>query len=281
MYKWCTRGEAWWVRHLLNGLPATLVAPGRYLTRRRFQPDNGGPGLGPETLPPESHPGGPVKNVAVCSLCVALFFWLGAQPASAQFGPRGGLNLSDLVGSDVAEADARAGLAGGLGVRLLSLGPLSLNPELYYIQKGAGSAQLLAESPEMFDEFGLDYVEIPVLARLGFPLPFGEGRFRGYAEGGPAFAWRVNCSISASGGDASLNDECAFLEFGGPDAVIDSADRGAVLGGGLMMEVPAVGGEVSLDLRLTRGLRRLAGGDSDLDARNQSISLMLGFLLGH
>ena len=222
-----------------------------------------------------------MKNVAMCGFCVALLLSLAAQPASAQYGARGGFNLSDLVGPGVAEADARAGLAGGLGVSLLTLGPLSLTPELYYIQKGAGSAQLLAESPEMFDEFGLDYVEVPVLARLGFPLPFGDGRFRGYAEGGPAFAWRVNCSISASEGDASLNDECAFLDFEGPDAVIDSADRGMVLGGGMMMEVPAVGGEVSLDLRLIRGLRRLAGGDSDLDARNQSISLMLGFMLGH
>ncbi|MEX2529894.1 MAG: porin family protein [Gemmatimonadota bacterium] len=221
-----------------------------------------------------------MKQVTVLVCCLALHLWLGAQPITAQFGARGGVNLSDLVGADVEEADARAGLAGGFGVSLLTLGPLSLSPELYYIQKGAGSAQLLAESPEMFDAFGLDYVEIPVLVRLGFPLPFGDGRFRGYAEGGPAFAWRVNCSISATGGDPALNDDCALSNVGGADEVIESADRGAIVGGGMMMGVPAVGGEVTLDLRLIRGLSRLAGQDSDLEARNQSISLMLGFVLG-
>lgn len=219
----------------------------------------------------------PVAKLLCTSLTLGFVMALTAVPGSAQFGINGGLSLSDLVGSGVDQVDTRQGLTGGMGYTVLSIGPVSLGPEIHYVQKGSGSIMLDPEAGAAFDEFGLDYLEIPVILRLGFPLPVGDGAVRGYAEGGPAFAWRVNCAIAPTQeGGAQLSDECAFDSLDNVESVVDSADQGAIFGGGLIFRIEQLGGAVSLDGRLARGLSRLDGG-GDLDARNRAFSLTLGY----
>jgi hypothetical protein len=220
------------------------------------------------------------SSSATCVGILLLGLALTPNPAQAQFGVRGGVSLSSLFGGDVSQADTRQGLTGGFSTTLLTLGPLSLGPEVHYVQKGSELTQLNPEALESFQEFGLDYVEVPVMLRLGIPLPFGDGGVRGYAEGGPAFAWRVNCTISPDAGGVGLSDECAFAQFQDAETVVTSADRGAVVGGGLIVELPMVGGFVTLDGRLVRGLTRLGAGEDGLQARNQAFSLTLGYDLG-
>jgi len=181
------------------------------------------------------------------------------------------------VGGGVDRSDTRQGFTGGLAASLFTVGPVSVGPEIHYVQKGTGSILLEPEAGAAFDEFGLDYLEVPVIVRLAFPLPVGDGRVRGYAEGGPAFAWRVNCAIVPTAeGSAALNDECAFDSLDDVESVVDSADQGAILGGGLIFEIQSLGSAISLDGRMARGLSRL-GGSGDLDARNRAFTLTLGY----
>ena len=212
-----------------------------------------------------------------------------ALALEAQVALRGGLSLSDLAGRGVESSDARQGLTGGGGWTLLSLGPLSLGPELYYVQKGTAALAFDAESgaPVNFEEFGIDYLEIPVMARLGFGLPVGDGVLRGYASGGLAWAWRLQCSFrpAAPGtgtgtgggvGGAALGDGCAIPQFERFDDVIRSADRGTILGGGLVLRVGNFG-NVTLDARQVRGLSRLARDPEDPEARNRAFLMTLGW----
>jgi len=207
--------------------------------------------------------------------------------AFAQLGIRGGLSLSDLAGSGVQTSEQRQGLTGGAGWTFLRLGPVEIGPELSYVQKGTGDLLLAAQSadpgqPGMpptsadFVEFGIDYLEVPLLARLVVDLPVGNGT-SAYVQGGPAWAWRLQCSIRpTNGGAVALNDGCQIPQFQRVDDVVQAADRGAVFGAGLLVPVSSLG-QVTLNARLVRGLDRVAADPNDPEARNRAFLLTLGW----
>lgn len=214
-------------------------------------------------------------------------FLLLPEAALAQLGIRGGLSLSDLAGSGVQTSEQRQGLTGGAGWTLLRLGPLEIGPELAYVQKGTGDLLLAAQSadpgqpgmaPGMADfvEFGIDYLEVPLLARLVVGLPIGNGT-SAYLQGGPAWAWRLQCTIRpTTDGAVALNDGCQIPQFQRVDDVVRAADRGAVFGGGLLVPVGSLG-QVTLNARMVRGLDRVAADPNDPEARNRAFLLTLGW----
>jgi hypothetical protein len=187
-------------------------------------------------------------------------------------GLQGGLNLSELFGGDVEQADTRRGIVAGGSLTLLTVGPISIVPQVYYAQKGAADTQLLVESPASYDQFGLEYLEVPVLARVGGRIP-GAQWLGIYAQGGPAFAWNLDCSIEpGADGGATVSDGCGFGGPGGAEAAVKRAEQGLVLGGGVEFRVLDLG-LVTLDGRMVRGLSRIG----DPDVRNQATSLMIGY----
>ena len=196
-----------------------------------------------------------------------------ATPTKAQIGIRGGMNLTKFVGGDAGENEAATGLNLGASIPILRIGPLSIVPEVYYAEKGA---KVFDPMTTTTFEYGLNYIEVPVLAKLSFPL---AGALRGYLTGGPAFGWNIDCTISATETGSTNNlGECGEV-FHSFDTAMEKADRGVVFGGGLDFTVRGLGG-LNLDARLVRGLARLRAGDTGSDIRNQSFSLMLGYYLG-
>src|SRR6478736_5676759 len=97
-----------------------------------------------------------------------------AATASAQFGLRGGMNLSKFVGGDANNSESAKGLNLAAAIPLIHPGPLSIVPEVYYSQKGAKqfdpAALASATTAPSSVEFGLDYIEVPLLAKVSFPL---------------------------------------------------------------------------------------------------------------
>jgi len=213
--------------------------------------------------------------VAIATLLAA------ATPAAGQFGIRGGANLSKFVGSGATGAESQKGLNGGGTMPLIHIGPVSIVPEVYYAQKGTKLGPSALTPPPSGTtpttiEFGLDYIEVPLLAKVRFPL---AQKLHGYVTGGPAYAWNVNCSISTdTNGTESAASDCGET-FGSFKTAMQKADRGVVGGGGLDFIVPGFGG-INLDLRVVRGLTRLTTGSTGADVKNQSVSLMLGYYLG-
>jgi hypothetical protein len=210
-----------------------------------------------------------MRILATVTLCVATI----ASPAAAQFGFRGGMNLSKFVGANASRSESARGLNLGATITLVRLGPVSIVPEVYYAEKGSKELDLATATTF---EYGLDYIELPVLAKLAFPI---KGWLRGYVDGGPAYAWNIDCSVSATqAGATNTLSECGetFRSF---NTAMEKADRGVVMGGGLDFTIPGLGG-LNLDARFVRGLARLRTGTTGSDIKNQSASLMLGYYIG-
>lgn len=202
--------------------------------------------------------------------------------AYAQLGVRGGMNLSKFVGADATNTEATKRLNAGGSFSLIHIGPVSLVPEVYYSQKGSRELASALTNPGTTTPtvgttvFGLDYIEVPVLAKVSFPL---ARLLNGYVTGGPAYAWNVDCSIQiADAGPTPTSNDCSQT-FGSFKSAMQKADLGAVVGGGLDFSIPGLGG-LNLDTRLVRGLKRLTTGTSGADIKNSTVSLMLGYYLG-
>ncbi len=217
-----------------------------------------------------------MRKTSLVSLLAALALAAPA-PAHAQFAFSGGINLTDLIGDDAGETSRKSGLNLGASFPILTLGPVQVVAEGFYRQKGAQRnltdvQQSLVAGQSV--DFGIDYVEVPVLARLNLGLR--AGRFIPYLAAGPAFAWKIDCGVSGAAG-ASGELACDDLMGDALGETLRDYERGLVLGGGVDVVVLGGSGAIRLDARYTRGLSRVSGG---ADVRNRAFSLMLGYALG-
>lgn len=200
------------------------------------------------------------------------------RPVSGQFTLKGGVNLASFLGSDAGDAGSVTGLNLGGSFGLLGLGPVRLLGEVYYRQKGGSGTlagfQAAAAAGETV-EVGIDYVEIPVLARVDLR---GGGGVTPYLQGGPAFGWKLQCGVRASAAGAAETD-CDDLTENLQETVRDY-EMGAVVGAGV--DIPVLGGlgALSLDARYTHGLSRIGDGPDAFDVRNRAFTLMLGWSFG-
>ena len=189
------------------------------------------------------------------ALCLLL-----AVPASAQatFGLKGGLNTAFFSGDDADGTDPRLGAVGGAFVRFDATPTLALQVEALYSQEGAEDTFVGQEGT-----YKLDYLDIPVLLRLGVPLSrlADAGVYVGPSIGIP------------------LRSEFEF-EGGGTVNESTKTDLGVTLG------VDYWAGPVGIDLRYTAGLTDAFDDEIDgelvdpLDIRNQAFTVMLGYRFG-
>jgi hypothetical protein len=216
----------------------------------------------------------PLRARILASL-IPLALLVYATPAAAQLGIRGGVNLSKFVGED-AGSESMKGMNFGASLTLLSVGPVSIGPEVYYAKKGGEFDPATATAESL--EFELSYLEVPLLARFTFPL--GE-RLSMYVGGGPVYGWNLDCTFSAATDPNAEARECG-QQFSTFDTAMESADKGIVANVGLNLPVLGGFGGLHLDARLVRGLDRLIENDAEEgpDLKNQAITLMLGYYLG-
>lgn len=189
-----------------------------------------------------------------------------ALPAAAQttYGVRAGLNVSDFVGFDDEAAlggfdtSPSLGFVGGVFAEVPVTPQFAVRPEILYAQKG-----FTVEAFDLNRAINVDYVEVPVLARVGVPLSptLGAGLLVG-----PAFAFKVNESF----------DDGELASFDGGDA-FEAFDLGLALG------VEVGSGPFFVDLRYTPGLLDIVegdGGDGDPTVRNSVFSVTATVKLG-
>ncbi|MDX1671037.1 MAG: porin family protein [Balneolaceae bacterium] len=134
------------------------------------------------------------------------------------FGIKGGVNFANL--NDVSgDPDSRTGLLLGAYLQLdLPGAPFTIQPEVLYSQKGAESTG---------GDLELDYLEIPVLAKLGFTTP---GPVKPHILAGPYLGFVLN----AESGGVDVSDQT-------------QTDFGGVLGVGTDINLP--GPSLTVDLR--------------------------------
>ena len=194
--------------------------------------------------------------------------WLPAA-AEAQ-GLHAGITISDLSGVDGLEP--RRGLVLGASLSFLRIGLVSITPEILYIQKGARRETPSAENG--IEDVRLDYVEVPILARVG-------GFIRGTAiqpavYAGGYFAFEIGCSVGFDDGERSSGCNFAALQELGVDGALDESDAGWIIGGAIEFYLPAIGG-LSLDARYSSSFAPITREGSIDEPKHQTITIMLGW----
>lgn len=193
-----------------------------------------------------------MRAVLLAALVLAL-----PLPATAQgleFSVRGGVSLAELsfeADQGAPDTSPRIGLTAGGAVTVPLADWLQVQVEAFYTQKGT---RLDFDGIE--SSVWLDYVEVPVLARV----PVGG---RAYLLGGAAFGARVRARSRTT--------------FGGATEEIDLADDvtghdvGVVGGGGLEF------GRLIVDVRYTLGLVDVDVDQSDsVRIRNRALAITAG-----
>lgn len=206
-----------------------------------------------------------------------------AGPGGSSIGIKGGFNLASFIGADAGDSESAVGLNAGGSFMLLSVGPVSIGPEVYYARKKSESTGLTVpgDGASVASEFDLAYVEVPLLVSVRLPR-FGNDRFQPHLDAGPVFGWNLDCTVDLADQQASPEDTCASLLGGDTGSTLEDYEQGITFGGGLDFTVVPGRGALSLDLRTTLGLSDVIERESgeDLEIRNRTFSAMLGYSFG-
>lgn len=177
---------------------------------------------------------------------------------NVQIGARSGITSMTEIGRRVEDLNRRTGVMAGGFVVLDLPGPLALQPELLYVQKGAQWAQpvitgssgdLRTVDLTITEQF--DYIELPLLAKIQIPL--GDTFVLPTVFGGPVVGLNVASGRKISGGNwrtAGVEDE---LQERKPEA--NQAEFSLVTGVGAEFLI-SDGPSVVLDIRYELGLTR-------------------------
>ncbi len=183
-----------------------------------------------------------------------------AAPASAQlaFGAKAGLNVATLNGDGTAGLDPRLGLSAGLQARYSFTPTVGLQLEALYSQKGAKDEAGTADD----GSYQFDYIEIPVLVRVGLPLSR-------LADAGVYAGPSIGVPVSARF-DSATNDD-RDIDYDGDLAT----DIGVAVG------ADYYAGPIGVDLRYTFGVTEVfEDGVGLADARNGAFTVSLGYRFG-
>lgn len=184
-------------------------------------------------------------------------------------GPIGGVNFAKFGGDDVSRVDTRTGFHAGLFAsfplgRYVALVPgAAFSQEGTSVDLGGGATGTLK----------IDYLEVPVLLKLGAPLQ-GKGNLRPYVIAGPGVGFKVSCKVRAENASQSAEADCDDPTVG---AATKSVQFSAIFGGGLDI------GRFTFGLRYQLGLTSIDNSAAEADVKNRVLALFAGygFRLGH
>lgn len=190
---------------------------------------------------------------------VALALILAAPHAFAQgisWGIKGGANLTTVKFEGETEATSArwSGVGGAFFIVPFHRG-VSLQPEILYAMKGA-RLRATGTQPSLL----LDYVEVPILARVSARLSGAKIFFVGGAA--PAFRVRARTRTKFSGSteEIDISDQ------------VERLDAGIVGGAGIEI------GSMLVDARYTFGIMNIDKDTSDTaKATNRAVSITLGW----
>ncbi len=147
------------------------------------------------------------------------------------------------------ELDRRTGITGGAFLTVSLLPGLAIQPEAIFTQKGA-----TASLPGGDFTLKLDYLDVPVLARLSF----GAAGFKVYAFAGPSFNVRIKAETEFDGDTTDISDD------------VEKSDVSFVAGIGVEVSKLLVEG------RWLKSVKNISI-DKDIDVKPQGFAIMAGF----
>ena len=179
------------------------------------------------------------------------------------FGFKAGMSLSELdIDSSLVDLGSRSKLTGGGFVVIDLPGSLDLQVEALYVSKGAKQSlmavdEMGAELGEFTQHYVVEYLEVPVLVRLGL----GGGPLHLLA--GPALGYKMSSKLTASNvpGVGEIHEDW--------EGITDT-DLGLVVGAGTSF------GRIIVDARYTLGLTNINDTAGGWDTKNKALSVMAG-----
>ncbi|MBA3894355.1 MAG: PorT family protein [Gemmatimonadales bacterium] len=186
----------------------------------------------------------------------------------AAVGAQVGYSRADLTGENSNLVQSRQGAVTGVYLHL-PVGPVvSVRPEVLFSLKGGRTLFLIAGSTTIAElDLELAYLELPILARIGWP----RGRFRPVVFGGPSAGLQIGCDILSI-----LPDRTSRATCGQPEArQVREWDFGYIAGGALEMHLPRT--TLALQGRYSAGFRSVLEGNVDLKNRNMAVLFGLTF----
>jgi hypothetical protein len=225
-----------------------------------------------------------LRVLLVAALC-GIGWGAAPRPAAAQVsldtGVRAGVSASSFRGSDIDDLtqagdfvdialDRRTGFTVGVFASFSVLDLLAVQPEVFYVQRGA-AVNLTAgtSSTDFLQSTGTveaDYLQIPVLAKLRVPV---GGPVTPFVALGPAVTVKLSETSAAS---------IAGTEFFRGE-ILQDRDFSAIVAGGV--DLPTAFGTVLLDVRYDFGLTSVFetdGGESS-DIFNGALTVTAGVTL--
>jgi opacity protein-like surface antigen len=190
-----------------------------------------------------------MKKIFMIIVCASTFVVAKAQ---VSYGIKGGLNLSNIIGSDAEGAKAKIGFHAGAFSEIPVTDKFSIQPELVYSAQGAK----YEESGEDAVKINSGFLNIPVLAKYTAASGF-------YGETGPQLGFLM--SAKAKQGD----DKTDVKEF------YKTTDFAWAFGIGYKTS-----SNVGVDLRYNLGLSRLDE-DGDAKVKNGVFQLGIFYVLGN
>lgn len=158
-----------------------------------------------------------MKKLLLSVFLLSGLVFITTPDAQAQLGVKGGLNIANFNDTD-ASFDSRSGLMAGLTYDLgIPMSPISIQPGVFYAQKGAKFSEGEVETTSK-----LDYIEIPVVAKFAFILD--NPMLTPHVYFGPYLGFNINAEQEISGGD---NSGTVDIDDG-----VNGTDFGVVVGAG-------------------------------------------------
>jgi Outer membrane protein beta-barrel domain len=202
-------------------------------------------------------------------LLVALLLLVETSPLAAQSAASVGVELgyrrADFYGSGVGGTRPRSGAVAGAYFRIPLTSWLAVQPGLLIASKG-GASTVTTGTPPVPLRFELDlvYLDVPVLLRARIPAVAGPALVL-IAGGGPGV--RIGCNVDLTRPGSPLVRTRCDQATGATFRTWDVA-----LEGGVGLGIPIERNELSLEARLSRGLRSVSG---LAGLKNRGLSLLL------
>lgn len=202
--------------------------------------------------------------IAVATLLLAN---IGFAQVSIEKGVLLGLNFSTIGGKDATNPtpDSKTGLAIGGFVSFKLADLFSLEPQLFYMQKGA-TAKVSSNGVTVNLTWYYNYLEVPVLAKLNIPLA-GNVAFKPSIFAGPAFGLRI--------GTPSLKGEASGQSAEADVQNSTSTDFSLVFGAGARIPGVVFNG-ILIDIRYTLGLSSVDDSAAKAEVKNRAFSILVG-----
>jgi hypothetical protein len=186
----------------------------------------------------------------------------GRAQGDIEWGVKGGLNVTGLRGDEGLFDSKRGVVAGAYGV--FDFAPeFGVEVDALFSMKGAKIAGLGLDASGNVVKIGesffiLDYIEVPILARLNAPV---YGQLSPHVYFGPTLAFKVGARTLRSGQVAKDLEDVHSLDSG--------------LAAGVSLDLALGARTLVLDGRVNYGLTN-AFSWSGLDLKNDGVSLMAG-----